>query len=174
MPSGVELCLFDDNGRHERQRIALRERTDDIWHCYLPQARPGHGLRLSRARALQARGRTPLQPHKLLLDPYAKDLIGALRWSDALYGYTVGSKRNDLSFDRRDSAPFMPKCRVLEAAFTWGDGPPPRDPLAGHGDLRDARARLHDDASRRFPRRCAAPTRAWTAHRSSTTCSAWA
>lgn len=117
----VELVIFDPTGRHERQRIVLRERTDYVWHCYLPEARPGlaygyyvhgryapeEGLRFNR--------------HKLLLDPYARDFVGKLRWNDALYGYTIGHKRADLSFDRRDSAPFVPKCRVLESAFTWGD-----------------------------------------------------
>ncbi|MEO8858772.1 MAG: glycogen debranching protein GlgX [Burkholderiaceae bacterium] len=116
----VELCLFDARGR-ESQRIQMRERTDHVWHCYLPQVRPG--------RAYGYRVHGPYKPeeghrfnaHKLLLDPYAKDYTGRLRWNDALYGYTVGHRKGDLSFDRRDSASYMPKCRVLEGAFTWGD-----------------------------------------------------
>src|SRR5262249_27309715 len=51
-----------------------------------------------------------------------------LHWNDALYGYSVGHKKEDLSFDRRDSAGFMPKCRVLEPAFTWGDDRRPEIP----------------------------------------------
>ncbi|MGJ7491737.1 glycogen debranching protein GlgX [Variovorax sp. ZT4R33] len=117
----VELCVFDDTGRHELQRIVLRERTDGVWHCYLPEARPGmaYGYRVHGPYKPEDGHR--FNPHKLLIDPYAKDLVGQLRWSDALYGYTIGSKREDLSFDRRDSAGFMPKGRVLETAFTWGD-----------------------------------------------------
>ncbi len=124
----VELCLFDDGGRRELQRIVLRERTDDVWHCYLPEARPGmaYGYRVHGPYQPEAGHR--FNPHKLLVDPYAKDLIGRLRWGDALYGYTVGSKRGDLSFDRRDSAALMPKCRVLEPAFTWGDDRRPAVP----------------------------------------------
>ena len=124
----VELCIFDDNGRHERQRIVLRERTDNVWHCYLPQARPGlaYGYRVHGPYKPDEGHR--FNPNKLLVDPYAKELIGQLRWSDALYGYTVGSKREDLSFDRRDSAPLMPKSRVLEPAFTWGDDRRPSIP----------------------------------------------
>ncbi|MFC5606289.1 glycogen debranching protein GlgX [Variovorax soli] len=124
----VELCVFDDKGRYERQRIVLRERTDDVWHCYLPQARPGmaYGYRM-HGRYKPEEGHR-FNPNKLLLDPYAKDLAGELRWSDALYGYTLGSKREDLSFDRRDSAAFMPKGRVLEPAFTWGDDIRPHVP----------------------------------------------
>ncbi len=117
----VDLCLFDSDGRREVQRIELRERTDFVWHCYLPQARPGlvYGYRVhgpyDPERGLR------FNPHKLLLDPYAKAISGSIRWHDALFGYAVGHKREDLSFDRRDSAPFMPKARVVEPSFTWGD-----------------------------------------------------
>ena len=116
----VELCLFDRRGR-ECQRIPLREQTDHVWHCYLPQARPGlvYGYRVHGPYRPQDGQR--FNPHKLLIDPYARDFIGRLRWNDALYGYTVGHRKADLSFDRRDSAAYMPKCRVLEAAFSWGD-----------------------------------------------------
>ena len=126
--TGVELCIFDDNGRHERQRIKLRERTDHVWHCYLPQARPGmaYGYRVHGPYKPDEGHR--FNPNKLLVDPYARDLVGALRWSDALYGYTVGSKREDISLDRRDSAAFIPKGRVLETAFTWGDDRRPAVP----------------------------------------------
>jgi len=124
----VELCLFDEVGRRERQRIELRERTDDVWHCYLPEARPGqaYGWRVHGPYRPEEGKR--FNPHKLVLDPYAKELVGTVRWSDALYGYTVGHKREDLSFDRRDSATFMPKCRVIDQAFTWGDDRSPKVP----------------------------------------------
>ena len=124
----VELCLFDEMGRHEIQRIEMRERTDDVWHCYLPEARPGlaYGYRVHGPYKPEEGHR--FNANKLLIDPYGKDLIGQLRWGDALYGYTVGSKREDLSFDRRDSAPLMPKSRVLETAFTWADDRHPSIP----------------------------------------------
>ena len=122
----VELCLFDGTGRHERQRIVLRERTDHVWHCYLPQVRPGQAYGYRVYGPYKPEDGHRFNPNKLLLDPYAKDTVGQLRWSDALYGYTVGSRREDLSFDRRDSAAMMPKARVLETAFTWGDDRSPR------------------------------------------------
>ncbi len=117
----VELCVFDPGGRREVQRIELKERTDDVWHCYLPEARPGliYGYRVHGPYKPEDGHR--FNPNKLLLDPYAKSIVGAPRWSDALYGYTVGSKREDLSFDRRDSAPGMPRCKVIDPAFTWGE-----------------------------------------------------
>src|SRR5246127_2652750 len=109
----VELCLFDDSGKRELQRIALTARTGPVWHCYLPEARPGmlYGYRVHGPYRPEEGHR--FNPHKLLLDPYALQIVGAFRWSDALFGYTVGHKRGDLSLDRRDSARGMPKCRVI-------------------------------------------------------------
>ncbi len=118
---GVELCVFDDTGRREVQRITIKERTDQVWHCYLPEARPGmlYGYRVHGAYQPDQGHR--FNAHKLLLDPYAMQIVGGLRWSDAQFGYVVGHKRADLSFDRRDNASGMPKCRVIDPAFTWGD-----------------------------------------------------
>ncbi len=117
----VELCIFDPTGQHEVSRVQLSEYTDDVWHGYLPDARPNllYGYRVHGPYD-PANGHR-FNPNKLLLDPYAKALHGPLRWSDAHFGYRVGSAREDLSFDRRDNARNMPKCRVVEQAFTWAD-----------------------------------------------------
>ena len=124
----VELCLFDSTGQHETARVALPEHTDHIWHGYLPEAHPGtlYGYRVHGPYAPQVGHR--FNPHKLLIDPYAKLLAGEFRWSDSHYGYRVGSGREDLSFDRRDNARSMPKCVVVEQAFTWGDDRRPATP----------------------------------------------
>jgi glycogen operon protein len=124
----VELCLFDDRGSREIARIPVRWHTDQVWHCYLPQARPGlvYGYRVHGPYEPERGHR--FNPNKLLLDPYAKDISVPLRWSDALYGYRIGSGREDLSFDRRDSAPAAPKGRVIDPAFTWGEDRAPRTP----------------------------------------------
>jgi isoamylase len=124
----VALCLFDPKGRREVERIDIRERTDFVWHCYLPDARPGllYGYRVHGPYAPDAGHR--FNPHKLLLDPYARSIVGQLRWSDAQFGYRIGSRREDLSFDTRDSASGMPKCQVVDSAFTWDDDRPPRTP----------------------------------------------
>ncbi|MCW0437915.1 glycogen debranching protein GlgX [Xanthomonas sacchari] len=123
----VELCLFDDRGR-EIERIALPEYTDEIWHGYLPDARPGqlYGYRVYGPYAPDDGHR--FNPNKLLLDPYAKQLVGELKWAPALFGYTIGHKDADLSFDRRDSAAYMPKCAVIDPAFTWGKDQRPQTP----------------------------------------------
>ena len=124
----VELCIFDAKGRREIQRIDMRWQTDQVWHCYLPEARPGllYGYRVYGPYKPEEGHR--FNPNKLLLDPYAKDIYGNIVWSDAHFGYRIGDKRADLSFDRRDDARFMPKCQVIDPAFTWGDDRPPRTP----------------------------------------------
>jgi len=124
----VELCAFDARGRREVARVALPEYTDEVWHGYLPDARPGmlYGYRVYGPYE-PTRGHR-FNHHKLLLDPYAKALSGTLRWTDAHYGYRIGAQREDLSFDRRDNASSMPKCVVLESAFTWGDDQRPMIP----------------------------------------------
>src|SRR5690348_4266307 len=102
----VELCLFSDDGRREIERVELPEYTDEIWHGYLPDARPGtvYGYRVHGPYEPEQGHR--FNPNKLVLDPYAKALVGRLRWNEALFGYRIGSPRDDLSFDRRDSAAY--------------------------------------------------------------------
>ncbi|MFW6368444.1 MAG: glycogen debranching protein GlgX [Spirochaetota bacterium] len=125
----VELCLFDNDGTTELARIELPEFTHEVWHGYLPDVRPGqlYGYRVHGPYDPENGHR--FNANKLLLDPYAKALVGDLVWDDALFGYTVGDEQEDLSFDERDSAPFMPKCRVIDPAFTWGR---PMDPHPRH------------------------------------------
>ncbi len=126
----VELCLFDRNGRRETDRVALPEFTHEVWHGYLPDVRPGqlYGYRVHGP--YEPRSGHRFNPHKLLLDPYALELHGEIRWHDALFGYRVGHNRGDLSFDRRDSAFVMPKCVVVDPAVTWGNDRAPRVPWA--------------------------------------------
>ena len=114
----VELCLFDSTGEQEIERIELPEYTDEIYHGYLPDAHPGlvYGYRVYGPYEPENGHR--FNPNKLLIDPYAKQLVGSLKWSEALFGYTIGHPDGDLSFDERDSAPFVPKCKVIDPAFT--------------------------------------------------------
>jgi isoamylase len=116
----VELCLFDIDGKQEIERFDLPEYTDEVWHGYLPEARPGtvYGYRVHGPYEPDAGHR--FNPHKLLIDPYAKQLVGSLKWGPELFGYQLDSPDKDLSFDDRDSAPLMLKCRVIDPAFTWG------------------------------------------------------
>jgi glycogen operon protein len=115
----VELCLFDAGGQREIERISLPEYTDEVWHGYLPDARPGtvYGYRVHGPYEPAAGHR--FNPNKLLLDPYAKQLVGQLKWNPALFGYHVETG-DDLTFDARDSAPFNFKGSVIDTAFTWG------------------------------------------------------
>jgi isoamylase len=115
----VELCLFDHTGERELERIELPEYTDEVWHGYLPDARPGtvYGYRVHGPYEPAVGHR--FNSNKLLLDPYAKQIVGQITWNPALFGYQVETA-DDLTFDRRDSAPFMMKSRVIDPAFTWG------------------------------------------------------
>lgn len=124
----VELCLFDLSGTTELERIELPEYTNEVFHGFLPDARPGtiYAYRVHGPYDPEQGHR--FNPNKLLLDPYALSHVGDLEWNPALFGYTVGHEASDLSFDDRDSAPFMPKCRVVDPAFTWGNDRRPRIP----------------------------------------------
>jgi len=124
----VELCLFDEAGRRELHRVRIKEHTDQVWHCYLPEARPGliYGYRVHGPYDPNKGHR--FNPNKLLLDIYAKQIVGDLKWSDSHFGYRIGSKNADLSMDRRDSAPGMLKAMVIDSAFTWGTDRPPSTP----------------------------------------------
>lgn len=116
----VELCLFDDAGEKELDRIELPEYTDEVWHGYLPSAKPGtvYGYRVHGP--YEPDGGHRFNPNKLLIDPYARQLVGELRWGPELFGYRLDHADKDKSFDKRDSAGLMQKCRVIDPAFTWG------------------------------------------------------
>jgi glycogen operon protein len=125
----VELCLFPPReGAMETHSIELPERTGHVWHGYLPDIRPGqhYGYRVHGPYAPEAGHR--FNPHKLLIDPYARAITGRIRWSDAQYGYKIGDPAQDLSYSDQDSASEMPRCVVVDPAFTWGDDRAPRTP----------------------------------------------
>jgi len=120
--TAVDLCLFDPAvPEREIRRIAVTEHTDQIWHVYLPEARPGllYGYRVHGPYAPGDGHR--FNPDKVLLDPYAKAIAGSVTWDGALFGYRPGETEEGATPDRRDSAPFVPKCVVVETAFSWGD-----------------------------------------------------
>jgi isoamylase len=126
----IELCLFDTpDAPRETTRIALAERTEDIWHGYLPGLEPGqlYGYRVYGPYAPTHGQR--FNPHKLLVDPYTRAIHGSLVWDKANYGYRVDSPYADLTIGKRDSAPYMPRCVVIDPAFDWGDDAPPATPL---------------------------------------------
>ena len=114
----IEVCLFDTNGK-EVERIELPEYQNEVWHGYVPDVRPGtpYGFRVHGPYAPDEGHR--FNPNKLVLDPYARAHIGELKWDPAIFGYTVGAENADLSFDARDSAPYMPKCVVVDPDFDW-------------------------------------------------------
>jgi glycogen operon protein len=128
--SAVELCLFDSpDSPRESVRIPLTSQTDQVWHIYIPSLLPGqlYGYRVHGPYAPEQGHR--FNPHKLLIDPYAKAISSMISWDDATHGYTIGAPGEDQSYDERDSAPFVPRCVVIDGAFEWGQDRRPNTPL---------------------------------------------
>ncbi len=124
----VELCLYDRSGRREIARYTLPENTNQVWHGYIPDAKPGtlYGYRVYGPYDPGSGHR--FNANKLLLDPYARLYHGNIRWSDVINGYKSNSKDKDLSFCKRNSAFSMPKCVVTDNTYHWGDDQPPAIP----------------------------------------------
>jgi glycogen operon protein len=123
--TGVELCLFNhQDDAEESYKIWLKERTDQVFHCYLPDVRPGQFYGYRVHGPYDPLNGHRFNPAKLLIDPYAKAITGAIRWSNDLFAYNVGGPREDLEPDPNNSAGGVPKCVVIDPAFTWEDDSP--------------------------------------------------
>jgi isoamylase len=128
--TAVELCLFDSpEATEESERIVMPEQTDNVWHIYLPGVQPGqlYGYRVHGPYEPEAGHR--YNPHKLVIDPYARALTGDLIWNDAVYGFQLGGSYEDLTLDERDSAAYIPRCVVIDPAFDWDGDRSPATPL---------------------------------------------
>jgi isoamylase len=120
--TGVELCLFSAGGQGGKEkRVRLTERTDFVWHVYLPRVGPGQRYGYRVEGPFEPEQGMRFNPHKLLLDPYARAIDGTVRWSDANFGYRLGDPAADLSLDERDNREFVPRGVVVDASFDWGD-----------------------------------------------------
>jgi isoamylase len=128
--TGVELCLFDasEDVKEPEKRVNITERTHQIWHCYLPDIRPGqlYGYRVHGPFEPEQGHR--FNASKVLIDPYAKAISGTIKWHDSLFGYELGHHAEDLSFSTSDSSPYVPKAVVVDSSFDWEDDQPPRTP----------------------------------------------
>ncbi|MDO8836351.1 MAG: glycogen debranching protein GlgX, partial [Vicinamibacterales bacterium] len=127
--TAVDVCLFENHGAtRESARLRLFERTDHVWHGYLPDVRPGqlYGFRVHGPYAPHQGHR--FNAHKVLLDPYAKSVGRTLVWNDANLGYAAGGLDDDREPDERDNAASAPLGVVIDPSFTWGEDRPPRTP----------------------------------------------
>ena len=115
----IDVCLFDGPAGRETDRFELPEYTDEIFHGHIGEIGPGafYGFRAHGPYEPEAGYR--FNPNKLLLDPYARAHAGKLVWDHAVFGYTIGAEGDDLTFDERDSAPFVPKSVVVDPNFDW-------------------------------------------------------
>lgn len=127
--TGVDLCLFDPNHPNREERIRMVERTQQVWHTFLPGIEAGqlYGYRVYGPYKPQKGMR--FNPSKLLFDPYAKAIAGDIQWSDEMFAYVIGNPSEDLQRDFRNDAAGMPKCVVVDDAFDWGEDRHPRTPL---------------------------------------------
>jgi glycogen operon protein len=127
--TGVDLCLFDAaDASVAREQIPLRERTDLVWHGYIPDLGPGQLYGYRAHGPYEPERGFRFNPAKLLIDPYARALAGELHWSDEVFGYRVGDPAGDLSRDDRDSAALVPKGVVIDPTFDWEGDQLPRIP----------------------------------------------
>ena len=127
--TGVELCLFDSADQPDQSHlIAVTQVTDQVWHCYLPDVRPGQLYAYRLHGPYEPQKGLRFNPAKVVLDAYARAITGGVRWDDTLYGYRIGAPEEDLARDDRNSAQAMPKCVVVDPAFTWDDDRPPKVP----------------------------------------------
>lgn len=125
----VEFCLFDSaDAKSESIRISLPEQTDQVWHGYFPEMRPGNIYGFRVHGPFDPVNGHRFNPHKILLDPYAKEIVRTTRWGDEMFGYKIGDPAEDLSFDERDNAASAPLAAVIDPAFTWGNDRPPHTP----------------------------------------------
>ncbi|MGN6616486.1 MAG: glycogen debranching protein GlgX [Ilyomonas sp.] len=127
--TGVDLCLFDEVRKDiEPVKIRMRERSHNVWHCYIPDLKPGQLYGYRVYGPYEPHNGHRFNPHKLLIDPYAKAISGTINWDNSLFGYEVGSPQEDLSFSEDDSAPFIPKSVVVESYFDWAGDKEPNIP----------------------------------------------
>jgi isoamylase len=125
----MTLCLFDDDGA-EYLLIDLPEREGHVWYGYVPGLCPGQHYGYRAHGPYRPDEGHRFNPHKLLLDPYARAVSGHPEWDDALMGYDARARHGDLTFDTRNSARFMTRGIVTgEDGFDWEDDRPPMTPM---------------------------------------------
>jgi isoamylase len=128
--TGVDLCLFDNtHDEIESERIKITEKTDNNWHIYLPDVKPGQLYAYRVHGNFNPSEGHRFNPYKLLIDPYAKSIAGTIDWHDSLFAYQLLDKKKDLSFNDLDSAPYLPKCVVIDPSYDWEDDKAPKIPF---------------------------------------------
>ncbi len=127
--TGVDLCLFDPDNPRREERIRITERTDQVWHIFIPGLKAGQAYGFRVYGPYQPKKGFRFNPSKLLLDPYATAISGEIQWSDAMFSYPLGNPAEDLKRNYRNNADGMPRSIVTDSSFDWGDDRPPRTPL---------------------------------------------
>jgi isoamylase len=119
--SEVKLLLYERRESIEpNEEITFREKTGYVWHAYCPDMLPGQLYHYRVRGTYEPQRGLRFNHNKALIDPYTKALAGSVEWNDSIFGYKIGDPAADVSFDQRDSGPFVPKCVVIDSsAFDW-------------------------------------------------------
>jgi glycogen operon protein len=124
--TAVDLCLFDAEGGETRVRVPWR--TLYVWHIYVKGLRPGQRYGWRVHGPFDPKSGFRFNPSKLLVDPYAHALDGAVDQRGPVYGYPRDRAADDRVLDDRDDARSMPRSVVTDPAFDWAGDRPPRVP----------------------------------------------
>jgi isoamylase len=127
--TAVSLILYaSPDAKEPKEIVPLYEKTNNIWHAFLPDVLPGQVYAYSIDGPYEPEKGHRYNKNKALIDPYARAITGNLQPEDAIFGYKIGDPNEDLSFDDRPSGPFVPKSVVVDPSFDWGDDKLPRIP----------------------------------------------
>lgn len=127
--TAVDLCLFRSlSDPMETRRVSLAASSNGVWQTNVEGVGIGqlYGYRVRGPYAPRAGQR--FNPNKLLVDPYARLLVGEFQWHGAVHGHLPGDQDGEPSFDPRDSAPYVPRCVVVDSTFDWQRDQAPRTP----------------------------------------------
>ncbi|CAB4334438.1 unannotated protein [freshwater metagenome] len=116
----VELCLFDSDGSHHN--LDLKGHTKGVFHIFVPGLKAGQEYGFRVHGTWQPESGQRFNPAKLLLDPYAKAVSGSLILDESIFGHVGG---DDLIFNDKDSANFVPHSVVIDTSYDWEDDCPP-------------------------------------------------
>ncbi len=123
--TSVQLLLFSHpDDKEPKEIIEVKERTGDLWHVLVPGIMPGQLYAYKVDGPYKPEQGLRFNKNKTLIDPYAKAVAGFIKWDDSLFGYKIGDPNQDMSFDERDSTPFIPKSVVVSDEFDWEEDKP--------------------------------------------------
>ena len=136
----------------------MTERTDHVWHVFMPDMRPGQLYGYRVYGPYEPANGNRFNASKVLIDPYAKAIAGKIRWGPEMFGYPLGDPIEDLKRDYRDNARHVPKSVVIDTAFPWGRDQRPRISLCMSQSFMKSMSRVSVNSGIRCQRSSVEPT----------------